>query len=838
MSTIDKYFAKSYEPIQATVESEGYQHVIIRLTNGNDRLEESAEQRAVSWFEREWPAVGRTFALTVYHSFTKEELLKDRSKCNHIHVIYKPYKGHKGTEAIREFVRRFGLRLYSNKVKVLYGLAKYLLQGGGRKVLHQTGKVETGRFYSEHERLWSRREVGRCESDCLEASDEEDEQGNSYDRNNGFGASSTRQAKKVLQAQKVEAVHDVDDLKRLLLKYFVKDETQLIRKMTPDEKVAFNLTKLQTKEWSKMFDQARQLAITSIMDRHWEDIMEEILPDDKNAYTPPVMSVNKSIKILMRILKEQKYTSEQRKQFIRDVYSVMNNNIYRHKRNTLYLFGEVSAGKSLIATSLERSKVYSFNSGEYNSRSSDFYWEDMSLACIAIINEPQIESGKVDKFKIILEGGAFDTNVKFKSKSRVEGVPVIVTTNQEIYRYALEAEPAFRERWYRHDFKHKLPNIGITGELHPKMWLTLIKHMGLNKKPVSEESDSETDLEELLGPAAVQNLVPEMKYTEDKIPIFQIVSEEQKLCPKPMYRIERDNYEFQQALQEVANSIVELYEQGDIQNWHVEPDEIEGEHVFHSWRMSTNHRGDGQFATVDEEREFDTLVIKYNEQTIHCNYSQLAAGSGHNYHATLFAILGHKLYRVYYALNDWFYYWVTADVDDESFRPSASVYAIERFVDVCRGLIAEQPTIGKYESQLIWYGGHGFGLRDSHVGRTRQSFAGWMARAMEECFNNRELIESGTGVFNTDHRAGDFLKCLRGLRKTLDEVNRKRGFEIAGNDNDDSAKRSRRNAVASENEDEGALSDELGMGSPSVPSPRSSDPEVVQWGQASPIRDA
>lgn len=204
----------------------------------------------------------------------------------------------------------------------------------------------------------------------------------------------------------------------------------------------------EPKNWNNIWLTAREEAMTSIMDAWWEDTMA-MLPDDPNAYTPRCMSVNKSLKIFTQILERQGWTAEIRKQFLEHVYSVMNNNMLRKKRNTLYLIGETSGGKTLIATSLELSKIFSFNSSEYNSRTSDFHFEDMATACLALINEPQIEASRVDKFKIILEGGAFDTNVKFKTKSRVEGVPCIVTTNQEIYRYAPEAQRPFEERIYR-----------------------------------------------------------------------------------------------------------------------------------------------------------------------------------------------------------------------------------------------------------------------------------------------------------------------------------------------------------------------------------------------------
>lgn len=499
-------------PVMST---SGYTHFIIRLTNKNGKVIEDYEE-CISSFAEGWGATvskSINWSLAVAHTYSKPE----EGQAPHIHVAYRNYKCSPGEKFIKKFCQRLGLRLYCREVRKILGLAKYLLQGSGRRVLHETGTSRPDGLQGGGDAVRQREETYGYDFSSNSEGDETCGSDGEEDRKAGPREDVARQAKAIRKASGtcMEELNKVETVKRLLIKYRCKDEPNLKRKMDNNEKAIFNEIMLGTKEWTKIWSTAREEAMTGIMDKWWEDVLT-MLPDDPTQYSPPVMSVNKSLKVLTAILDKQGWDKEQRKQFLCDVYSVMNNNILRRKRNTLYFIGKTSAGKTLIATSLELSKVFSFNSGEYNSRTSDFHFEDMATACIAILNEPQIEAGKVDKFKIILEGGAFDTNVKFKSKSRVEGVPVIVTTNHEIWRYAPEAAEPFEERLYRWTFTKKLSGIDISGGLHPKVWLKLIESYQLSRELFKEESEEEFDISQFGGPAAAAATTYSDEYSESE----------------------------------------------------------------------------------------------------------------------------------------------------------------------------------------------------------------------------------------------------------------------------------------------------------------------------------
>lgn len=216
--------------------------------------------------------------------------------------------------------------------------------------------------------------------------------------------------------------------------------------------------------------------------------------------------------MLKEILEVQGLNQNDRKLFLTNVYQVMNNHKFNKKRNTLYMEGTADAGKSLIARSLTTSVVFSFNSGEYNRGSSNFYFEDMLYAYVALFEEPQIEPGCVERFKVVFEGGAFDAEVKYKQKGRVECVPVIITTNQKPWRFGVDERP-FISRIHDYQFRNSISEkVAVKGEIHPKAWLKLIETYGLSPSLFTEScSDDETNPKDFAGtPTKVVDNLPDV----------------------------------------------------------------------------------------------------------------------------------------------------------------------------------------------------------------------------------------------------------------------------------------------------------------------------------------
>lgn len=478
-----------------------WQHTVVRFEQlgggyySKEEIKKQTEKFARGWQKIQAKSVN--FSLLVFHGYPKEQEA-NKVKCPHLHILWKYYKGSHLKAAIEEFIERYNLKHAFFDCDNVYYLAKYLLQGEGRKVLFQKGECSKTEVYGGSNVIRSQQEVNLCENHLFEERPEKRKGGGQRNQRLDHGPSGPREASNVPEVVMMRKLED------LFMKHRVKDEQNLSQELEGDDKDWFDMCQTKVKDWNKIFLAARTNVMTSLKKKSWEEIMES-LPDDPKEFHVNCMSVNKSVKILQKVLDRQGLGKEERLQFLRNVYAVMNNNIKGKKRNTLYLIGAVSAGKTWITRSLEQSVIFSFTTGEYNARSSDFHFEDMCFARIASIEEPQIESGKVDKFKVIFEGGSFDTNVKFKVKGRVKGVPVIVSSNNEVYRFAPEAKEAFDERWYRWDFKQSVGDVGITGCAHPKMWLKLIKHYGLDLTTIDDDSsDSEVDFDEFGGHATIK----------------------------------------------------------------------------------------------------------------------------------------------------------------------------------------------------------------------------------------------------------------------------------------------------------------------------------------------
>lgn len=363
---------------------------------------------------------------------------------------------------------------------------KYLLQGGGRKVLCEIGERPTTRVRSEDNGIpWTEERVRRF---CHDGQEEIQEPLPGPSRGTTGELSANHRPSSRPASFAVVALRKIQEH---LLKFRVKDRANYAKAVNSkgsQADIEFLERNQIERDFSKWFLAARQNVLTRVQQSRWEDLAQH-LPDDPKEYDGNVMSIDKSMKYFVKVLENQGMDTQARMSFLRAVYSVMNNNQYRKKRNTLYLIGVPNSGKSLISNSLALSGIFPFHTGEYSKNSSDFQFEDMVLCRTAHFDEPQIEPGKIEKFKVILEGGRFDTSVKFEAKGHVSGVPIIVTTNDEMWRYAPGSASAFEARIYRYDFKNEIQSFVIPGAFHPKMWFRLIQHFDIRRQ-VEEDGQS------------------------------------------------------------------------------------------------------------------------------------------------------------------------------------------------------------------------------------------------------------------------------------------------------------------------------------------------------------
>lgn len=263
----------------------------------------------------------------------------------------------------RDFSRKYGFELGFTPINQLESFVKYLLQGGTRSILEENGSRPCTISYDKHDFNYRWEEGVQCQCDGIKEGTGEEVAGSSGGNSKTGAPTVATPSARTLRALKYSR-----EIADALLRYRCKDEQQLSRKIqergSTDEKEWLEIL-MQEAEWQKLFTNARTNIMTKISSMYWKDIMEQ-LPDDPQEYDDNTMSIERSIKYLMKVLQCQGWEADQRLEFVKHIFAVVDNNIFREKRNTLYYKGVSNAGKSLIANSIADSCMYTFHTGEYN----------------------------------------------------------------------------------------------------------------------------------------------------------------------------------------------------------------------------------------------------------------------------------------------------------------------------------------------------------------------------------------------------------------------------------------------------------------------------------------
>lgn len=501
-----------------------WQHTIVRFQSPSGAVLPIPEATAAAdKFCDTWESVNQkasNYSCLVWHGYGRSTIEdqaedeKDYAKVCHVHILWKYYKGSPLKQIIVDWVQRLGLICIWSSASNAAMLTQYLLQGKGRQVLCKTGNCTKGEVHGGTECVQEKQEAAKCEDYIWRVNLQGCSTSNPNDSNYGrksFGPHQTNGVRKANLGVENPQVEVLRKLEELMLSHRVKDEQSLSKYLTGEDKDWFDEQVVTQKEWNKMFLKARDNAMATIQKMSWEDIMRTYLPDDPTAYYRGTMSITRSLRVITQIMDAQGWNSELRMQFLRNIYAVMNNNLFGKKRNTLYLIGTVSSGKSMINKSLCTSALFYFSTGEYNARSSDFHFEDMVGTRVTNFKEPQIEAGKVDKMKVIMGGEDFDTSVKFKVKGRVDAVPILIDSNNEIWRYAPQEKEALEERCYKWWFNNNINDkVAISGAIHPKAWLKLIEYYGITRSDVVSDDESDFDLSTFGGKSQHQAMAKEL----------------------------------------------------------------------------------------------------------------------------------------------------------------------------------------------------------------------------------------------------------------------------------------------------------------------------------------
>nr|QKE54883.1 MAG: nonstructural protein [Parvoviridae sp.] len=120
------------------------------------------------------------------------------------------------------------------------------------------------------------------------------------------------------------------------------------------------------------------------------------------------------------------------------------------KRNCICIQGPSNTGKSAFISGLKQCLSW----GEIVNGSSGFNFEGLIEQNIAVWEEPLMGPELAEKFKQIAEGMTTSIPVKYKKPFMLPRIPVIITTNHDIWRFCTQEEPMFRNRMWIFNFNH------------------------------------------------------------------------------------------------------------------------------------------------------------------------------------------------------------------------------------------------------------------------------------------------------------------------------------------------------------------------------------------------
>ncbi|AAA74973.1 NS1 [Simian parvovirus] len=145
------------------------------------------------------------------------------------------------------------------------------------------------------------------------------------------------------------------------------------------------------------------------------------------------------------------------------------------KRNTIWLFGPPSTGKTNIAMSLA-SAVPTY--GMVNWNNENFPFNDVPYKSIILWDEGLIKSTVVEAAKSILGGQPCRVDQKNKGSVEVSGTPVLITSNSDMTRVVcgntvtLVHQRALKDRMVRFDLTVRCSNaLGLIPADEAKQWL-------------------------------------------------------------------------------------------------------------------------------------------------------------------------------------------------------------------------------------------------------------------------------------------------------------------------------------------------------------------------------
>nr|QUS52583.1 NS1 [Mute swan feces associated chapparvovirus 5] len=124
------------------------------------------------------------------------------------------------------------------------------------------------------------------------------------------------------------------------------------------------------------------------------------------------------------------------------------------KRNCICLQGPSNTGKSAFIRGFKETVPW----GEIVNSSSPFAFEALIDQQFGVWEEPLISPEQAEKTKQILEGMPCSIPIKYKAPKILPRIPIIITTNHDLWRFCQPEEDAFRNRVFFFPFLYPCQN--------------------------------------------------------------------------------------------------------------------------------------------------------------------------------------------------------------------------------------------------------------------------------------------------------------------------------------------------------------------------------------------
>lgn len=162
--------------------------------------------------------------------------------------------------------------------------------------------------------------------------------------------------------------------------------------------------------------------------------------------------------------------------FVKDMFDILHRKL--NKVNSIVLQGPANSGKSLIVRPLT---VLIPNYGQVMGTGADaFAWENCVDRRFGLFEEPVLDPCTINPMKIIMEGGPLGVNVKYSNKVNLRRLPLIITTNHDLWLLSKKDKVPIQARMKHYLFNNCPELINYCKPLNPNLWKHLFSFLNLN----------------------------------------------------------------------------------------------------------------------------------------------------------------------------------------------------------------------------------------------------------------------------------------------------------------------------------------------------------------------